>query len=340
MNDLQAAKSLVWQCHEALGHAEPGDACAVLARHVSPDWHWRGMHPFHELRGPEAVAAAFWTPLMTAFSRPQRRPDIFLAGLNEIDGFQSVWVVSMGHLMGLFDRPWLGIRPTGRIAMLRYVEFNRVEAGRIAETALFCDIPAVMIQAGQNPFPPQTGAHLVQPGPMTHEGLMRAPQDPEQGRRTLAAINAMLGDMGRAARSSAPQPSYAEHLARTWHDDMIWWGPAGIGATYTIPRYIDQHCTPFGRALNDGYRFNGHLCRVAEGHFGGFFGWANLTVRNTGGYLGMTAGPGPADMRVVDMYREADGKLAENWIFIDLLHFLAQQGLDVLARNAEVQGPL
>ena len=41
----------------------------------------------------------------------------------------------------------------------------------------------------------------------------------------------------------------------------------------------------------------------------------------------------------MDMYREADGKLAENWVFIDLLHYLAQQGLDVLARNAEVQGP-
>jgi hypothetical protein len=29
--------------------------------------------------------------------------DIFMAGKNEIDGFESVWVVSMGHLMGLFD---------------------------------------------------------------------------------------------------------------------------------------------------------------------------------------------------------------------------------------------
>ena len=36
----------------------------------------------------------------------------------------------------------------------------------------------------------------------------------------------------------------------------------------------------------------------------------------------MTAGPGPADMRVVDMYRVQDGKLAENWIFIDILHYL------------------
>lgn len=149
----------------------------------------------------------------------------------------------------------------------------------------------------------------------------------------------MLGGMGRSERSSKPNPSYADTLPETWHDDMIWWGPYGIGATYTIERYIKQHALPFGQALNDGYRFNGHLCRVAEGHFGGFFGWANLTMRNSGGYMGMPAGPAPADMRVVDMYREQDGKLAENWIFIDLLHFLLMQGLDVLARNAEVHFP-
>lgn len=51
----------------------------------------------------------------------------------------------------------------------------------------------------------------------------------------------------------------------------------------------------------------------------------------------MTAGPGPADMRVIDMYRVENGKLAENWIFIDILHFLAMQGLDVLTRMDAVQ---
>ena len=84
---------------------------------------------------------------------------------------------------------------------------------------------------------------------------------------------------------------------------------------------------------------NGHVYRLAEGNFGGFFGWANLTLRNTGGYLGMSDSPGLADMRVVDMYRAENGKLAENWVFIDLLHYLDMQGLNVLARNAEVLIP-
>jgi hypothetical protein len=36
-------------------------------------------------------------------------------------------------------------------------------------------------------------------------------------------------------------------------------------------------------------------------------------------------------MRVVDMYRREGDKLAENWVFIDMLHFLKMQGVDVLA---------
>jgi hypothetical protein len=335
VTDFQAEKDLVRSYFADLSGATPDSVAEVLDRHTHADWHWRGMHPFHEQWGAEAVAQAFWSPFLRAMTRVQRRSDIFMAGLNEIDSFQSVWVVCMGHLMGLFDRPWLGIRPTGRISMLRSVEFHRVENGRIRETAQFFDIPHLMMQAGQNPFPPQTGAYLVQPGPMTHEGLMWTPQDPSLGTATLNAINAMLNDMGSREKRADPT-GYVDELARTWHDDMIWWGPAGIGATYTIPRYIRQHAGPFREALNEGYRFNGHLCRMAEGRFGGFFGWANLTLRNSGGYMGMTASPDFADMRVVDIYREENGKLAENWIFIDILHYLNLQGLDVLGRMASL----
>jgi hypothetical protein len=329
--DFQAEKAVVRAFQDALDTSTPDTIEQAISPFVSADWHWRGMHPFHEQRGAAAVADVFWTPLRRALRPLQRRPDIFIAGLNQIDDFKSVWVVEMGHLMGLFDQPWLGIRPTLRIAMLRYCEFNRVEEGRIVETAMFCDIPHLMIQAGQNPFPPQTGAMLVQPGPRTHAGLCYERQDPARGEVTLATINGMLGGMKERTREEDP----AVRLAMDWRDDMIWWGPAGIGATYTIERYLRQHSFPFRDALVD-YKFNGHIAKLAEGDFGGFFGWANLTLRNAGGYMGMNAGPGPADMRVIDMYRVEDGKLAENWIFIDMLHFLNMQGLDVLKRNDAV----
>ena len=328
----QSAKDVVRCLHAALATAPPEGTAEALAAHVAPDWHWRGMHPFNERRGAQAVAEAFWAPLKTAFTALQRRPDIFLSGINGMDG-TATWVMSMGHLTGLFDHAWLGIRPTGRIAMLRYAEFDRVEDARIVESALFCDIPHLMIQAGQDPFPPQTGAHLVQPGPMTHDGLFWGAQDPAEGEATLALIRRMLASAGRGYHN----PEEARLLSEVWHEDMVWWGPAGIGATYTIPGYMRQHTAPFDDAFSQGG--DGHhldICHVAEGRFGAVFGYANMIVRNAGGYMGMTAAPRPVEMRVCDVYRRAGGKLAENWIFIDILHYLHQQGLDVLARNAEV----
>jgi hypothetical protein len=167
---FQAEKELVRAHYDALAKATPDTVAAILAERTAAEWHWRGMHPFHEQYGADAVADVFWIPVLTAMQPVQRREDIFIAGLNEIDGFKSVWVISMGHLMGLLDAPFLGIPASRKITMLRYAEFNRVENGQIVETALFCDLIHLMHQAGLQPLPPQTGQHLIQPGPATHDG--------------------------------------------------------------------------------------------------------------------------------------------------------------------------
>lgn len=331
MADFQTEKQVVRDYYSALDSAEPALIPQVMKKFVASNCLWRGFHPFNEIEDPDQVAAEFWRPLRKSLMRLQRRQDVFMAGQNETDGFRSVWVVSMGHLMGLFDKTWLGIAPTRKMAFLRYCEFNRVEAGKIVETAMYFDIPHLMMQTGLNPFPPQTAAHLVQPGPMTHDGLLFDAQPDAEGRATLAAINAMIGDLGTWQLGLPLE----EELARTWNDDMIWWGPAGIGATYTIERYAKQHSGPFRAAFTDRSKTK-HLCRMAEGHYGGFFGWPNFTARHTGGFMGMPASETPGEMRVIDIYRRDGDKLAENWIFIDLLHFWKTQGVDILSRMQTV----
>ena len=336
MTDFLTEKELVLAHYAAIAKATPKNVASILAERTSPDWHWRGFHPFHEQRGATAVASTFWSPFLSSMAHLQRRQDIFFAGANSLDDAKSIWVVSMGHLMGLLDAPFLDIPATRKIAMLRYCEFNRVEGGRIVETAFFCDLLHLMHQAGLQPLQNQTGQHLVQPGPATHDGLLFATQDAGEGVKTLMLINRMIGDI--AANSTAkgvlkPRDDTPQaELGRCWRDDMLWWGPDGIGATYTIDRYIEQHQRPFRTQLKD-RKFNGHIARLAEGNYGGFFGWPNLTVTPTGGYLGLPAnGLISADMRVIYIYRRDGDKLAENWIFIDILHFLNMQGLDLLGK--------
>ena len=332
MSNFQAGKSLVKQYHLALDAAANDDVAGVLRQFTAEGYLWRGMHPFNVQESAGAVADVFWKPLRQSFTSLQRRQDVFMAGLNDVDGFQSEWVCSMGHLMGLFDEPWLGIPPTGKMGFLRYAEFNRIADGKIHETAMFFDIIGVMQQAGLNPLPEQTGAALITPGPRTHDGLMFDQQDPGAGEKTLGLINRLINDL-TTSYTETPE----EKLARCWHPGMIWYGPAGIGATYTRERYVKQHQQPFRECLED-IEFNGHICRFAEGNFGGFFGWPNLSMKAAGGFMGLPASDRRTEMRVVDIYRRDGDKLAENWVIIDVLNFLYLQGIDVLGRMEKIHG--
>jgi hypothetical protein len=332
MTDHQKNKALVLEYFDALDPAGGGAPGPVLKKYMTGDYRFYGVHPFNELQGGDEVEQTVWRPLFSALSQIQRRQDVFMAGTSVVDG--DDWVMSMGHFMGLFDRPWLGIRPTGRIAMLRYAEFHCIRGGRISRSGFFCDIIGLMQQAGIHPLPPQTGASFVYPGPRTHDGLLFEPQSPSEADRSLAVLHRMIDDLSEL-NASGRDRCPPELLQCSWHDDMIWYGPAGIGASYTIPRYQEQHQHPFRGGLKDKV-FNGHLCRFAEGKYACFFGWPNLTNTPTGGFLGLPGNEIRADMRVVDVYRRAGERLAENWVLLDLPHWLLQQGLDILGRTEKL----
>ena len=332
MSKYQAAKRLVRDYFEAMEGSTAETIHTTLKQYVSDDYLWQGVYPFREQRGADAAVKVFWRPLMNSLTRMQRRQDIFIAGTNEIRGEQ--WVMSMGNFMGLFDHDWLGIPRTRKIANLRYAEFNCVEDGKITQTGLFVDIIGLMVQAGVYPLPPSTGVYFNYPGPRTHDGL-RFDDDPEEeGVKTLALVNEMVDDL-TALNESGSMGCPPEVLERTWDEKMIWYGPAGIGASYTIPRYQEQHQLPFRNNLDD-KKFNGHVCRFAEGNYACFFGWPNLSNRPIGGFLGLPEGNKSADMQVVDVYRREGDKLVENWVLIDLPYWLKQQGLDVLGRTEQI----
>lgn len=332
MTKYQEAKALVSDYFEALEAASAETAVDVLNIYMSENYRWRGVYPFREQHGTQAVADVFWKPLKKALAHMQRRQDIFIAGTNEISG--EIWVMSMGNFMGLFDNDWLGIPRTRKMANLRYAEFSCVEDGKITQTGIFIDIIGLMVQAGTYPLPPSTGVYFNYPGPRTHDGLLYDDAPEAEGVKTLALVNEMVNDLSKL-NDSGSMGCPPEVLARTWHKDMIWYGPAGIGATYTIPRYQEQHQLPFRQNLDD-KKFHGHVCRFAEGNFACFFGWPNLSNRPIGGFLGLPEGKKSSEMQVVDVYRRDGDKLAENWVLIDLPYYLKQQGLDVLERTEQI----
>ena len=332
MPDYQSSKALVLDFQRQLEHADHEKLLSICQQFYADDCAFYGVYPFNELTGPAQICEQLWQPLTQSFTALQRRPVIFIAGAPQQDG--GHWVTSFGHFMGVLDKPWLGIPSTGRLTMLRYAEFYLVRDNKIVETAFFCDIINVMRQAGYNPLPPQTGAAITWPGPKTQDGLLLKDADPTESAITIDLVNRMVDDLD-VLNKSGDDNCPPEYLAKTWHDSMVWYGPDGIGSSYTIPVYQQHHQYPFREGLADKV-FNGHVCRYAEGDYACFFGWPNLTNRPIGSFLGLPAGAKGADMRIVDMYRREGDKLAENWVIIDLPWWLKQQGLDIFERMAKV----
>ena len=325
--NFQNEKKIVLDFYNSVQKCRTDEIPEILSLHYSENIIWRGFHPFNEIKDLVDLYKDFWQPLKKSFTNLQRRMDIFFAGSNSLSSNRDVWVVSMGHLMGLFDTPWIGIKHTNKIAMLRYCEFNKIVKGKITEVAMFFDIPHLMIQAGLKPFPLETGISLVQPGPISHNGLLFEEQNLIDTKNTSELIEQMINDV--KIWNNFDKISLIKELRKNWKDDMIWWGPSGIGSSFTIERYVEQHALPFRNNFIN-RKFNGHICRLSEGMFGGFFGWPNLTLTPNKKFMGLKTTKKSSDMRVIDIYRREGNKLAENWVFIDFLHFWKMQGIEIL----------
>ena len=109
--DLQSAKALVDRFNAVRDAALPGvETVAVCHAYLSADHAYRGMRPFYDIAGPEALADTVWSPLKSAMSAIQRRPDIFFASHADLDPGAGTWVVEMGNFLCDFTADWLGIQ--------------------------------------------------------------------------------------------------------------------------------------------------------------------------------------------------------------------------------------
>ena len=329
MLNLQKEKKLILEYFNAIDNSNKNNLIDTISKYTSENFKMRCTHPFNELSGIEEVANNLWIPIKNSFKPIQRRMDIFYAGINSLDINEGKWVTSMGHLMGVFNKSFLGIQPNYKSILLRYAEFYKIENSKIIEGAIFLDIMNFMQQLGLSIIPESTGLVCVTPGPMNHRGLKYDLSDDAEGQKTLELIHRMRDRLVKGSKMK----SYKGELTLDWHDDMIWWGPGGIGASYTIDGYVKGHTKPFQDGL-EFIKFGGHILSSAEDDLGGWFGWPNLIMKSTGGYLGLTNKSDiESEMRVVDLYRRDGDKIAENWIFIDHLHFLKCVGIDLLERN-------
>ena len=188
-------------------------------------------------------------------------------------------------------------------------------------------------------------------GPITGDGLVLTPQDMHEGLASIAQTLAMHGTLGaykdhamqgREGLLNMPQK---EH----WHDKMMWYGPSGIGTTRGLAGFVDFHQLPFrltwpgrkgGQSIINleqeaGTQSDaGHYIQIGDGPYSVTAGWpSGVAIHGgSGDVFGCGATGRDVEMRVMDFYLHHEGKIRENWVPIDVIHILLQQGVDVMAR--------
>ncbi len=115
-----------------------------MAAHFHEEFEWRGNTGCGMKIGLAAFRRNWQLPLRAAFSDRVYRTEKFLA-----DGD---WAACFGHIEATHSGAFMGIAPTGKRVTIPYMDFWRVEDGRIRDNPVFVDFAAVLAQLGRDVF--------------------------------------------------------------------------------------------------------------------------------------------------------------------------------------------
>lgn len=318
---MQDSKKLYRDLCRDLLTSPARDTVGTLRRFLHEECEWHGPHPIAATIGPEAIAASFWTPLLSAFPNLSRTDDILMCGAWE----GRDWVAATGHYHGCFEQDWLGIPASKSSVSIRFGEFARLENGRVCEVRTLLDLVSLCRQFGVDLLPPDRGSMETVPAPETGDGVMLDPTPPAQARKSLQVVEDMI--VGLLEFDGVNLDTMG--MERFWTDDMRWYGPGGIGTTFGLDGFQAHHQGPFLEAFPDRTAAP-HAALIAEGNYVSVTGWPSVIGTHAGDYLVAPASKQKVGMRVMDFWRNENGLLAENWVLIDMLDLFMQLGYDLL----------
>jgi len=148
-------KALLQQYCKAYRSADLSVMTAAAQNFYAPDAAINVVHPFNEQIGADAFIKEFLQPLTHSFENLRRSEYIAIGG--EFD--EAQWLACTGYYNGNFLDPWIGIKPTGALAFLRFAEFHLMKGGKAVESYIFIDIPALMMAAGVWPLNKTVAKH-------------------------------------------------------------------------------------------------------------------------------------------------------------------------------------
>ena len=332
MSTHDTNRDLLTPLREALYDWDDALVRRTLDSLCTPDAVIHCCHPYGNQIGPKVFYQNVLAPLRTAWPDAERRDWLVMAGEDE---HGNDWVGCGGHYVGTFAGPLLDIPPSGHLAHMRFHEYYRIKDGKIAEMQMIWDLPEVMMQVGAWPVAPSLGMEIYVPGPASSDGIVRPARDETESNTSRSLIVDMLNHMKRHPSQGGPE---VMEMARFWHENMNWYGPAGIGTCRGIRGFRNWHQIPFLSSMPDRGQYLDEITYhfFGDGPYVAVTGWPDMVQTVThDGWMGIAPSGKKITMRSLDFWRVADGRIRENWVMVDLLDAYRQLGVDVFRRLRE-----
>jgi predicted ester cyclase len=316
-------KRRYWQLIEQHKHLAQGHVELTKCLY-DDDCAFNACAPFPPLSGADAIIDHFWSVLTRSFRDIERRTDTLIGGHFK----NGDWIVSYGHFVGHFSADLFGIKATGRPHFLRYGWYDRIEGDHVVESYVILDLAQLMIEAGQWPLRDSLGQSWF-PAPATHDGVSLGAADERESAASLTLVEAMIAGLMRYDGQSLLSMGMVDF----WTPQFMWYGPGGIGSARGHADYERAHQGPFLTAFPDRIGGN-HKCRIGDGTYVASTGWPSINATHSGGgWIGTEATGRRITMRIMDLWRREGERLAENWVFIDMVDLFGQFGIDLLPNH-------
>ncbi|QFT85722.1 SnoaL-like polyketide cyclase [Halomonas sp. THAF12] len=115
-----------------------------MGRFFSDAFRWMGNAGCGFKQGLEEFQSHWQRPFQAAFSDKVCIDEARLA--------QGEWCAAFGRQEAVHSGEFMGIAPTGKRVVIRYMDFWKVVDGKIVDNWVMVDFPSVMQQLGVDPF--------------------------------------------------------------------------------------------------------------------------------------------------------------------------------------------
>ena len=135
----EASRQVILRMEQALAaNADDMDS------YFHDDFRWIGNTGCGTKQGLQAFRDNWQLPLRAAFTDRSYVTTRFIA--------EGDWVSCFGHIEGTHSGAFMGIAPTGRRVTIPYMDFWRIEDGRIRDNWVSVDFAQVLAQLGRDVF--------------------------------------------------------------------------------------------------------------------------------------------------------------------------------------------